>query len=419
MAKKVLIIGFVWPEPNATAAGSRMLQLIKLFQQQGMEVCFVTAATETPHMATLSLQNVTTQQIQLNHDSFDTYISDLNPDIVLFDRFVVEEQFGWRVSKNCPDAIKILDTEDLHCLRKTRQDAFKKGLAYTQDMLLDSEVTKRELASIYRCDLSLIISTYEMQLLKNTFKIDKSLLCYLPFLLEKISEDSFDELPDFDDRADFMCIGNFRHEPNWNMVLYLKQIIWPLVRKNLPKAKLHVYGAYPSAKVTQLHNDSEGFLVKGWANNVDEVMQMARVCLAPIRFGAGIKGKFTDAMRNGLPSVTTLIGAEGMLTEHLSWSGFIADSPKDIAEKAVQLYNSKTDWRQAQKNGKEIINTQYADVEHQQQFLNCLIILCNDITMHRKKNFIGAMLQHHTMSSTKYLSKWISEKEKSIKNDVK
>jgi glycosyltransferase involved in cell wall biosynthesis len=408
---KILIIGFVWPEPNSSAAGSRMMQLIELFQKQKWEVHFATTTSETTHMVDLCEFGVSTNQIQLNHDSFDEYVKELQPNMVLFDRFMIEEQFGWRVAEQCPDAIRVLDTEDLHCLRKTRQEAFKKNIEFTSNMLLSSEIAKRELASIYRCDLTLIISTYEMELLQDVFKVDKSLLCYLPFLIEKISEDKILELPNFEDRQHFMCIGNFRHEPNWNMVLYLKQTIWPMIRKELPKAELHVYGSYPSEKVTQLNKKSEGFLVKGWVDDVNRVMQESRICLAPIRFGAGIKGKFTDAMQNGLPSVTTSVGAEGM-SASLPWGGVIADVSEEIAFEAIQLYQKQSLWLQAQQNGIEIINGIYGNLKYQENFITTLNSFSKSLAQHRTSNFIGAMLMHHTLKSTRYLSKWIAEKEK-------
>lgn len=388
-----------------------MLQLITLFQSQNYQVHFATTASETEHMVDLKQLGVITQHITLNHDSFDDYIKALNPDVVVFDRFMVEEQFGWRVTEQCPDTVKILDTEDLHSLRKTRQEAFKKKIMFSENMLLGSEIAKREIASIYRCDVSLIISTYEIELLQDVFKIDESLLSYLPFKLDKLSDDEFDNLPSFEDREHFMCVGNFRHEPNWNMVQYLKQSIWPLIRKQLPKAELHVYGSYPSEKVTQLHNIKEGFLVKGWVDDVHEVMQNSRICLAPIRFGAGIKGKFTDAMQNGLPSVTTSIGAEGM-TNDLAWNGVIEDSPEVLAEQAVELYQNKNKWLAAQNNGKELINTIYSSNEFEETFIEKVTSLSQDVKAHRQSNFIGAMLQHHSLKSTMYLSKWISEKEK-------
>ena len=99
---------------------------------------------------------------------------------------MIEEQFGWRVAENCPSAIRILDTIDLHFLRKGREEAYKKSKNYTDEFLIN-DFTKREIASIYRCDLSLIISEFEMKLLQDKFNINSSLILYLPFLLSPIS----------------------------------------------------------------------------------------------------------------------------------------------------------------------------------------------------------------------------------------
>jgi len=409
--KKVLIIGFVWVEPNSSAAGSRMLQLIDLFQQNNYQVHFATTASSTDFSDNLEAHNIITQQIELNSDTFDTYVSELNPDIVLFDRFMVEEQFGWRVSQSCPNALKILDTEDLHCLRKSRQEAFKKDFAFNLDHLKHADITKREIASIYRCDLSLIISTYEMNLLQDEFKIDNRILYYLPFLLNKLSKKEILNLPKFEEREHFMTIGNFLHEPNYNMVLYLKETIWKHIKKQLPKAELHVYGAYTSQKVQQLHNEKEGFLVKGRANSVAEIMQQAKICLAPIRFGAGIKGKFIDAMQNGLPNLTTTVGAEGMQHDK-KWGGYIDDNPEVFAQQAVVLYNNQKKWETAQQNGFDLFNTVFDKNIYEADFISLVEMLQENLKAHRTHNFIGSMLQHHTMQSTKYLSKWIAAKNK-------
>jgi len=123
--KNLLIIGFVWPEPNSTAAGSRMLQLIELFQKNGYAVTLVCAASKSDKSFDLDTLNIQTFDIQLNDSSFDVLVKEMNPDIVMFDRFLTEEQFGWRVAENCPEAIRILDTEDLHFLRSARQIAYQ------------------------------------------------------------------------------------------------------------------------------------------------------------------------------------------------------------------------------------------------------------------------------------------------------
>jgi glycosyltransferase involved in cell wall biosynthesis len=410
--QNILIIGFVWPEPNSSAAGTRMEQLLLLFKEWGWSVTFVTPALDSNFMVDLETIGVEKRTIALNCSSFDEFVQELNPSIVLFDRFLMEEQFGWRVAEYCPNALRILDTIDLHCLRLSRQKAFKEKRDFEINDLLTEDISKREIASILRCDCAIMVSEFEMDLLKNTFKIDASLLYYLPLLLEPVSKDSIQKWLPFEERKDFIIIGNFLHEPNWNSVQYLKETIWPLIRIEIPEANLLVYGAYPSQKVLQLHQPKEGFHVMGRADNAQEVVSKARVVLAPLRFGAGIKGKLLEAMQCGTPSTTTSIGAESMFGD-LPWNGFITDNPQDFASKAVFLYQDKTTWIQAQKNGIQIIEKRYLKSDYVAEFKDYILTLQNNLKQHRLNNFIGALLQHQTLQSTKYMSKWIEAKNKS------
>lgn len=409
--QSLLILGFVWPEPNSSAAGGRMMQLIALFQEQGFEITFASPALDSDFMIDLSVYNVKKKTILLNSVSFDTYIKELNPSVVLFDRFMIEEQFGWRVAENCPNALRILDTEDLHSLRLARQKAFKEKRVFKTEDLLVEEVAKREIASILRCDLSLMISLFEIELLITTFKIDSALLYYLPLSLEKSEIPSLETLPSFKERANFVFIGNFLHEPNWNAVQYLKETIWPLIKKQLPEAVLNIYGAYPSQKVLQLNNVKEGFLIRGRVADAHEVVQEARIVLAPLRFGAGIKGKLIEAMQCGTPSVTTLIGAESMQGK-FAWNGFIEDNPETFANKAILLYHDEKLWLDAQKKGLDILNQRYLRTLFEALFKEQIQSLQNNLVQHRLSNFMGELLQHHTLRSTKYMSKWIEEKNK-------
>lgn len=410
LPQQLLIIGFVWPEPDSSAAGTRMLQLIALFQKQDWKITFASAAADSEFMFDVTSIGIDKVSIRLNDGSFDEFITQLNPNFVLFDRFMVEEQFGWRVAKYCPEALRILDTEDLHCLRLARQKAFKEAHDFTT-IDLYSDTAKREIASILRCDIALIISVIEMELLQNHFKIDKALLYYLPFLVTAIDEKTTESWPKFDERADFVFIGNFLHEPNWNAVQYLKETIWPLIRKKLPEVSMNIYGAYASQKVLQLHKPEERFLVLGRAKSAVEVIQRARVVLAPIRFGAGAKGKLLEAMQCGTPSVTSGIGAESM-QGHLPWNGIIADEILEISNAAVQLYEDETLWKQSQQNGIAIVNQRYAKSLFEMDFINRLFEIQKNIEAHRRNNFLGSLLMYHTTASTKYMSRWIEEKNK-------
>ncbi|GAA78426.1 glycosyltransferase [Pseudoalteromonas sp. BSi20495] len=407
--KKVLVIGFVWPEPNSSAAGTHMMSLLNTFRAQNWDVEFATPAQRTEHMVNLDAFGITSQSIALNCDSFDEYVKAYNPDIVMFDRFMMEEQFGWRVDKHCPHAIKILDTEDLQCLRNARHEAFKGEREFTISDL-HSDIAKREIAAILRCDLNLIISSYEMRLLSSVFKIEPSLLHHLPFMVDLSSLPASTKT--FEQRQHFMTIGNFRHAPNWDAVLHLQKI-WPLIRKQLPKAELHIYGSYPPPKATALNNPKTGFLIKGWADNAFDVMQSARVCLAPLRFGAGIKGKLLEAMIMQTPSVTTNIGVEGM-HDDLPWPGKIANTADDFANAAIEMYNNQSDFEQAQQDGNTLLNTLYDKAQLSTALIKKIDSISSDLEGHREKNFTGQMLKHHTMRSTQYMSQWIAEKNKKL-----
>ena len=402
--KNLVIIGKVFPEPNSTAAGYRMIQLMDLFLTQNYQITFLSTATISENSFDLSSKNISFQNIVLNDSSFDELIKNLNPEIVIFDRFTTEEQFGWRVSEQVPNAVKILDTEDLHFLRTAREKAFKQN-RNLEHLDLINDVFKREIASILRCDLSLIISEFEMNLLIEKFKIDENILFYLPlFGAVKKPETSFSE------RKNFISIGNFLHEPNWQTVLQLKKL-WKDIKKQLQEAEIHIYGAYASEKVFQLHNEKEGFIIKGRAENVESVFSQAKVLVAPIPFGAGIKGKLLESMQFGLPNVTSAVGAEAM-HGNLDWNGFITDNETEFVEKAVQLYQDENLWQKFQENGFNIIENRFKKELFEPNFIHKIQEISENLESHRNQNFLGQILQHHTLQSTKYLSKWIEEKNK-------
>lgn len=405
--RKVLFIGLVWPEPTSSAAGTRIVQLVQLFLANGDEVHFASAASKSEFSFDLENLGVTNHDIKLNDSSFDIWLAALNPDVVVFDRFMIEEQYGWRVQENCPNALRILDTEDLHFLRQARQTALKNKKSLAQ-IDLYNDVTKRELAAILRCDLSLIISQAEMEVLE-TFKINSQTLYYLPFLEEEVTDTA--SWNTFEERKDLAFIGNYLHEPNWQTLQFLKTSVWPLLRKKLPEASLHIYGAYASEKVTQLHNPREKFLVHGRAENARTTIAQHRILLAPLLFGAGAKGKFVDAMQTGTPIATSSVGAEGMANE-LEWAGIINDNLEQLIDETAALYNDQILWEKAQQNGIQIINQLYAKSKFEAPFLKQIAYLAENLVEHRQQNFLGEVLKHHTLQSTKYMSLWIEEKNK-------
>lgn len=397
----LVIIGYVWPEPGSSAAGRHMMEIIHVFQSANWKIIFATPAADSPYKADLESLHIEQHSIELNSDSFDRWISRLAPQAVVFDRFMMEEQFGWRVAQSCPQAMRILDTEDLHFLRQARQKTT------TGEPDIKNETALREIASIYRCDLSLIISAHEMRLLQEQFQVPDTLLHYFPFLTESPAR----QLPGFSGRKDFLFVGTVRHEPNLDAIRYLKTRIWPAIRRELPDANLYVVGSYPTREVSQMHKPQDGFYVLGHVQNLEPLLESSRVFVAPLRFGAGLKGKLIEAMQWGIPSVTTPTGAEGIATEE-DWPGTVADDEEILIKAAVELYTQETAWTKAQQAGYELVEQAFDRSQHTRKLALRVAQLMDGLEQQREGNFIGRMLMHHSMRSTEFMSRWIDCKNR-------
>ena len=146
----------------------------------------------------------------------------------------------------------------------------------------------------------------------RNYPIASHILHHCPFLVPPITSKIQSRWLDYEARRDFVFIGNYRHAPNWDAVQVLAKTIWPQIRSQIPDAKCYIYGAYTPAKAQQFHQPKKGFYIAGWAQDAQDVLAKARVNLAPLRFGAGLKGKIFDAMQVGTPTVMTDIAAEGI-----------------------------------------------------------------------------------------------------------
>lgn len=313
-----LLISYVWPEPQSSAAGLRDLNLIEGLRQAGSRVV-VASAADNPRgrefCAGLEARGVICcLPIRLNDSSFQDQLAELAShgviEGVIYDRFVTEEQYGWRVREALPSALQILDTQDLHFLRAWRE----KSIAQAE---FDPTLIIRELSSIHRVDLTWLISPFEKQLLESEYGVSGERL--------GLSRFAYPHRPrapgGFAARGDFCFIGNFRHAPNLDAFRWLRESLWPAIRSRLPQARLRIWGAYPTQEVMQAHAPARGFEVRGVAETLDEVFGSARVSLAPLRFGAGIKGKISDSWSHGVPVVSTPVGFEGMCEALPVWGG--------------------------------------------------------------------------------------------------
>jgi hypothetical protein len=271
---------------------------------------------------------------------------------------------------------------------------------------MESPAFYRELASILRCDLSLIISGTERDLLLARLPFLRGKLFYLPF---QFSADELSQGPGFSRRSGFVFVGNGKHRPNLDAIFRLKSEIWPRLRELLPNTRLNIYGAYLPDAVLKLHLPQEGFEVQGWAPDLETVFATSRLQLAPLRFGAGVKGKILNALCYGLPTLSSPIGWEGIYpgTESVD---FLADSPGDFARKAALLYLNESKWKRSLQEQlkasaphfapslEDLLEAIEAPGQRRESLTEELIVL-------------QKMLRHQAFDRLRYLSRWIEAKE--------
>ena len=424
MNKKLLCISTNWPEANATAAGVRMHELLAIFISQEFEITFAATSKHLEGLHSLKEKGITTQQIVVNAPSFDLLLEETAPDVVLFDRFISEEQFGWRVRDILPNALTILDTEDLHCLRALRQEqtlSYIKKHKNTPYSLFDQTtdldelnsrgLTKRELASMFRCDLNLVVSSFEMTVLVDHFKIPSHLCLLLPITYPKQHLLAHRANLDYHKRSGYFFIGNGLHKPNIDAIKCLYFSIWPLIKKQHKLADIYIYGAYLPQQIQELHKPNIGFHIIGEVKDVKTPFTKHRVNLVPLRFGAGIKGKILEGFVYGCPHITTSIGKEGMDYTG-NWPGKVAHKSVEFAQMAVTLYQDKVQWQTLKSEGYELIDQSFERSVYEIKFLECLTQISNSLAEHRGKNFIGMLLQEQQFQASKYMSLWITEKNK-------
>ena len=411
---KILWIALVWPEPDSSAAGVRTTQLIDILLSAGHAVSVLSPCRDNTYRSMLAERGVATETYAPNDSSIVPFLQELDPEIVIFDRFMAEEQFGWRVREVCPAALRIVDTIDLHLLRRARErkirtvtDSLSGGLCIKGVELMSDDAI-REIASIYRSDISLLTSSEERRLLIEEFRIPESLIAHCP-----IGYVPQRGVPAFDGRKHFVTIGNFHHAPNADSYRVLRNEIWPRIRSALSdhSIELHVYGAYPTEEFLQYDDPRTGFRVMGRAVSAHETLSRYRVSLCPLRFGAGVKGKVADSWVVGTPVVGTSVAAEGM-HDGLEFGGAVCDDTEGFVRHAVRLYGDETEWLGAQQCGWNILATRFTESRTASTFLGICREGVERCMEHRALNIVGQLLWHNQLRSTEYFSRWIEAKNR-------
>ena len=239
-----------------------------------------------------------------------------------------------------PDIRIVLDTVDLHYLREQREAE----LRHNKGLLRTSRATrKRELHAIRGADITWVVSPVEKEILVGS--IPGIRVEVVPNLHHAKTE-----MPGHGERTGMIFVGGGRHPPNTDAVEWLLTEIFPRIRKRLPDCVLHLVGEGLENRIHVSPHAKFGVIFHGFVPNLDGLLASSRLGLAPLRFGAGVKGKVNQYMSHGLPTVATNCAAEGM---HLvdGHDVVVADDPDLFADAAVRLHEDPVAWRSLSRNG--------------------------------------------------------------------
>ncbi len=342
--RQILVIDAQTPRPDHDAGSLRMFNLMRMLRQEGAHVVFLPANGQHDGDYTRSLQQM---GVEAWHAPFTgrapAWMRDHGPrfDVVLLSRHYVASEYLALVKRHAPQARIVFDSVDLHYLRETR------GAEIADDDALRANARrtrKLELQVIADTDTTLVVSGLERELLATDAPDARV------ELLSTLHEVSGGGGP-FAQRQDLVFVGGFRHPPNVDAACWFVEQVLPLIRTRLPGVVFHCIGSNPPASVQALAQH-EGVVVHGHVPDLVPAMEGMRIAVAPLRYGAGVKGKINLSMAHGQPVVATSCATEGM---HLR-DGFdvlVADEAQAFAEAVVRLYADEDLWNQLSRHGRD------------------------------------------------------------------
>jgi len=336
----VLVIDHVVPMWDRDAGSVRMLGMISALREVGFQVLFLpdNFASVQPYARLLGRMGV-----EVLHGPFDVYgeLRSCGPLLkgALLSRPTVAPRWLTIIRELAPKATVVYDTVDLHWIREGRGMAVNGASACTAGKV--EALRELELAMVRASDATLVATNVESHTLES--EVPDARICVVPMLHEVAAL-----VPPVTDRSGIIFLGSFAHPPNIDAVKHLMDRIMPLVWHALPDITLTVVGSDPPPELLALQGD----LVKvtGWVEDVDSLLHASRLMVAPLRFGAGMKGKVTQSLALGLPVVTSVVGAEGL--EVGEENGLIvAEDPGDVADAIIRICTDDDLWQHLSRCG--------------------------------------------------------------------
>lgn len=360
--KRILVIDPFMPIYDQASGSRRLFEMLRILAAAGHAITFIARNGQNQERYAVELQQLGIEVYATDADKMRQlgFTVDADPinlprllletqyDVAILSFYEIAEQYLEDIRRISPGTRIFVDTVDVHFVREERQAKLYRDRA----LLLKAAETKRRELAIYRRADALIAVTEEDR---------KHLLAEMPnavvLVVPNIHEIAT-EVPPWGDREGILFVGNFRHTPNADAVLYFCREVLPRVRAEIPDVSLTIVGNAPPPKVQALAGN--GVVVTGYVPDTGPYLRSRRVSVAPLRFGAGLKGKIGEALAAGLPVVTTSVGAEGMSLPIDQELLSIADDPNAFAAAIAHVYKDEVLWRTCSERGRAFVETNYS-----------------------------------------------------------
>ncbi|MEZ5496617.1 MAG: glycosyltransferase [Gammaproteobacteria bacterium] len=339
--KRILIFDACTPTPDQDSGSLRMMNLIIILKELGYHVIFMPENLSHNDRYTEELQQLGVECIYTPHITNPVdYLKDKGKylDAVILSRYYVAEQVMPFIREYCPKAQIIFDTVDLHYVRERRMSEISNDKKLAS---MAEKTREKELDVAKACDVTLVVSPYEVEVLGD--EIPQSDVK----VLTNIHEIYGCRKP-YSTRKDIMFIGGYQHTPNVDAVLWFVEKIFPLIIKQLPEIKFHIIGSRAPKEIQNLASDN--IIYHGFVEDIEPFMDDIRIAVAPLRYGAGVKGKVNMSMSYGQPVVGTKVAVEGMYTQE-GVDVLKAETPEEFSNQVVRLYQDENLWNTISEGG--------------------------------------------------------------------
>lgn len=348
--RHILVIDALMPDPSRDAGSLQVFNIMHLLREMGWRVTFMADNRIASPRDIRTLGAIGVEVLckpwspplatWLRHER-----DGLNA-VMLCRHYVADPNLPL-IRRMAPKARVLFDTEDLHFLRERRAAEHTGNSALIRQAAASQ---RREFALMRECHATFVVSAAELALLNR--ELPEANVLLLPNMHPVHGRQC-----EFEQREGLVFVGGFGHPPNVDAVQWLIAEIYPRIRATRPDIALHLIGDIPESARVALQGD--GITVHGRVEDLAPWMSAARVSLAPLRYGAGVKGKVNTAMSHGLPVVATSIAAEGMWLRH-GENALLADDAESFAEAVLRLYQDRALWYELSEGGMKNIQEHFS-----------------------------------------------------------